>query len=64
MLVPRRILRALADADAGAIAAYLKTIPAVKHRVPDIVPPGGKPSGGAVTFPPPPAWDVQHLPRK
>jgi mono/diheme cytochrome c family protein len=60
-IMPWMWLAHLTDADAGAIAAYLKTVPAVKHRVPSVVAPGGKPSGGVVTFPPPPAWDVQHM---
>ncbi|HVP38656.1 MAG TPA: cytochrome c [Candidatus Saccharimonadales bacterium] len=50
----------LTDEDAGAIAAYLKTIPAVRHHVPDPLAPGAKPSIGVITFPPPPAWEVQH----
>ena len=46
------------DEDAHAIAAYLKSIPAVKHKVPDFVPPGEKAKGAFIEFPPPPEWDA------
>ena len=48
----------LTDADANAIAAYLKSIPAVSHKVPDAVPPDQAAGVPGVTFPPPPAWDA------
>src|SRR5215468_6706522 len=48
----------LNDKDAYAIAAYLKTIPAVSHKVPDIVPPGKKATTPVIPFPKPPAWDA------
>jgi mono/diheme cytochrome c family protein len=51
----------LTDDDARAVAAYLKTIPAVSHRVPDRLPPGA-PAPTALVFPPPPAYDAQNLP--
>lgn len=51
----------MSDEDLHAIAAYLKTIPAVSHRVPDRLPPGTV-APTALTFPPPPAWDAQNLP--
>jgi len=44
--------------DARAIAAYLKSIPPVVHKVPAFVPPGEKPKGVFIEFPPPPAWDA------
>jgi len=53
----------LTDADAHAIAAYLMTLPAVKHQEPKIIPPGEKPTGATVAFPPPPAWDAVNLPK-
>jgi len=53
----------LTDADAHSIAAYLMTLPAVKHQVPKIVPPGEKLPAGTIAFPPPPAWDAQSLPK-
>jgi mono/diheme cytochrome c family protein len=45
------------DEDARAIAAYLKSIPPVKHKVPDFVQPGEKAKGAFIEFPPPPEWD-------
>lgn len=48
----------LSDEDAYAIAAYLKSIPAVKHRMPANLPPGTKPAGTALVIPPPSAWDA------
>jgi mono/diheme cytochrome c family protein len=48
----------LTDKDAYAIAAYLKSIPAVSHRVPDIVPPGKKASTPVIPIPPPGKWDA------
>jgi mono/diheme cytochrome c family protein len=46
------------DEDAYAIAAYLKSIPAVSHKAPDRLPPGAPVTGAALVFPPPPAWDT------
>lgn len=51
----------MSDEDLQAIAAYLKSIPPVPHRVPDRLPPG-QVAPVALTFPPPPAWDAQNLP--
>ncbi len=51
----------LSDEDLHALAAYLKSIPAVNHKVPDRLPPGTK-APAALIFPPPPAWDAQNLP--
>jgi mono/diheme cytochrome c family protein len=44
--------------DAVAIASYLKSLPPVTHKNLDRIPPGKKPSGATIAFPPPPAWDV------
>ena len=54
----------LTDLDAHAVAKYLKSLPPVSHRVPDIVPPGATPPLGtaALYFPPPPAWDAPKTP--
>lgn len=52
----------LNDEDAYALAAYLKSLPPVKHQVPAVVPPDQKPTGAMLSFPPPPAWDAQNLP--
>jgi mono/diheme cytochrome c family protein len=46
------------EEDARAIAAYLKSVPPVVHKVPDFVPPDGKVKGPVIEFPPPPAWDA------
>lgn len=52
----------LADEDAFAIAAYLKSIPAVSHVNLTLVPPGQTYAGGYLEFPPPPAWDAPKAP--
>jgi mono/diheme cytochrome c family protein len=52
----------LTHEDAHALAAYLKTIPAVKHQMPAVVPPSQKPTGAFLSLPSPPAWDAQNLP--
>ena len=44
--------------DMAALIAYLRTVPPVVHKVPDIVPPGGKATGSIITLPPPSAWDA------
>ncbi len=51
-------LTALTDEDAYAIAAYLKSLPAIAHKVPDRAPPGQAVAGPAFEFPPPAAWDA------
>ena len=51
----------LDEGDAMAIAAYLKSLPPITHKNMDRQPPGQKPVGGTVGFPPPPAWDAQHM---
>jgi mono/diheme cytochrome c family protein len=52
----------MSDADAQALAAFIKSLPPVSHGVPDRVPPGQPATGPKVTIPPPPAWDAQNLP--
>ena len=52
----------LTDEDAYAVAAYIKSIPPVKHANIPTVPPTGTYTGAAMVFPPPPVWDAQHLP--
>jgi mono/diheme cytochrome c family protein len=44
--------------DMGALIAYLRSIPPVVHKVPDIVPPGAKATGSIIVLPPPSAWDA------
>jgi mono/diheme cytochrome c family protein len=60
--MPWPMYASFSDADASAIAAYLKSIPAVSHRVPDRLGPGMQPAGGHLDFPPPPTWDVPPAP--
>ena len=48
----------LDENDAMAIAAYLKSLPPIKHKNLDRIPPDGKMTGALIKFPPPPAWDV------
>ncbi len=48
----------LTDEDVAALAAYLKSIPAVSHKVPDRAPPDQEVAGSVITMPPPPAWDA------
>ena len=50
------------DDEVYAIAAYLKSVPAVAHEMPKQLPPGTAPPGPALVFPGPPAWDAQNLP--
>jgi mono/diheme cytochrome c family protein len=52
----------LPDEDAYAIAAYLKSLPPIKHKNLDRIPPGEKPTGALLVFPPPPDWDVPKGP--
>jgi len=52
----------MSDDDVHALAAFIKTLPPVKHQAPKVVPPGVKPTGAYLTFPPPPAWDAMNLP--
>jgi mono/diheme cytochrome c family protein len=60
--MPWMNIAALDDDDLGALAAYLKSIPAVKHANPAVVPPGQTGSLPALVFPPPPAWDAMNIP--
>jgi mono/diheme cytochrome c family protein len=53
----------MSDDDVYALAAYLKSIPPVKHRSPDRIPPGVKATGPRLTFPAPPEWDGRNLPK-
>jgi len=55
-------LAALSDDDAMAIAKYLKTLPPVPHKVPELVPPGTPVKGSYFTIPAPPAWDAPKTP--
>jgi mono/diheme cytochrome c family protein len=48
----------LTDDDAYALAAYLKSLPAVAHKVPDKLAPGQSASGAYFELPAPPQWDA------
>ena len=48
----------MTDEDLNAVAAYLVSLPPVKHQVPDVVPPGKQPAGSFLTFPAPSEWDA------
>lgn len=49
--------------DAIAIATYLKSLPPIQHKVPDVLPPGAKYNGPTLQFPPPSEWDARNLPK-
>jgi mono/diheme cytochrome c family protein len=52
----------MSDEDAYAIAAFLKSIPAVSHRAPRALSPLMKVGGAVVSIPPPPPWDAPKGP--
>ena len=54
----------LDEGDAMAIASYLKSLPPITHKNLDRQPPGVKPTGNNIVFPPPPAWDVPPPPKQ
>src|SRR6185369_12902941 len=54
----------LDENDAMAIASYLKSLPPITHKNLDRIPPGAKPTGATIAFPPPPAWDVPPPPKQ
>ena len=61
--MPWQDFAALTDVDAYAIAAFLQSIPAISHKVPDRIPPGPAAAAvAAVDFPPPTAWDAPRTP--
>jgi mono/diheme cytochrome c family protein len=53
----------MSDDDVWALAAYIKSLPPVKHKVPDVIPPDQPAVGARITFPPPPEWDGRNLPK-
>jgi mono/diheme cytochrome c family protein len=56
--MPWQMFSNLTDEDAYAIAAYLKSLPPVSHKVPDKKAPGSKPDKNDWVLPAPPAWDA------
>ena len=61
--MPWQMYAHLTDEDAYALAAFLKSLPPVRHRVPDPIPPGQPATGPRLTFPAPPEWDGRNLPK-
>ena len=59
--MPWPIYSQMTDEDLAAVAAFIKSIPAVSHKVPDRLAPGTK-GPAMLSFPPPPAWDAQNIP--
>jgi len=62
-IMPWMNLSRLTDADAQAIAAYLKSLPPTVHKVPAPVAPGTQATGSLLNFPPPSEWDGRNLPK-
>ena len=60
--MPWQMYSRLSDEDAYAIAAYLKSLPPVNHKVPDKRPPGTKPDKVDWVLPQPSAWDAPKSP--
>lgn len=56
--MPWQNMVTMTDADAFAIAAYLKSLKPVPHRVPSRIDPDVAYDGPAMRFPAPPAWDA------
>jgi len=52
----------MTDEDAMSVAKYLKSLPPVPHKVPDILGPDAAPTGSIIAFPPPSAWDAPRAP--
>jgi mono/diheme cytochrome c family protein len=48
----------LSPEDMAAVIAYLRSIPAVKHKNLGPIPPGHVATGSIINMPPPSAWDV------
>jgi len=60
--MPWPMYTVLTDEDAYAIAAYLKSLPPVQHKVPDVQPAGTKPGPHDFVIPQPSAWDAPRAP--
>lgn len=54
----------LSDADAMAVATYLKSLKPVVHAVPKPLEPGAEVKGPVLAFPPPSAWDAPREAKK
>jgi mono/diheme cytochrome c family protein len=51
----------LTDEEAYALAAYLKSLPPVRHAKPANLPPGAKAAGPVIAIPAPGAWDAPKV---
>lgn len=60
--MPWPMYSGLTDEDAYAVAAYLKSLPAISHKVPDKLPPGSKVVASDWVLPHPTAWDAPRAP--
>ena len=56
--MPWQNLAAYSDNELHAIAAFLMSVKAVSHKVPDKLGPGQPPTGSFVVFPAPSSWDA------
>lgn len=48
----------MSESDLRALVAYLRSLPPVKHAVPDAQPPGGEYAGPVLSLPAPGKWDA------
>lgn len=60
--MPWQMFARMTDEDAYAVAAYLKSLPPVKHKVPDKRAPGAKADKVDWVLPVPSAWDAPKTP--
>lgn len=60
--MPWQDFSAMSDEDAAAVAAFLKSLPAVVHKSPDDIPQGQPGVGSIIVIPGPPAWDTPKAP--
>jgi mono/diheme cytochrome c family protein len=56
--MPWQNLAAYSDNELHAIAAFILSVKAVSHKVPDKLAPGTPPTGSFVVFPAPSSWDA------
>ena len=52
----------MTDKEMGALIAYLKSLPPVKHAKPASLPPGAQATGPVIVIPAPGAWDAPKGP--
>ena len=56
--MPWQNLAAYSDNELHAIAAFILSVKAISHKVPDKLGPGQPPTGAFLVFPAPPSWDA------